>query len=115
MTVFIFSNLFLLEVLLEIREHCDYFQTEDTFISPSFFFIFLVLVTKLSYLHCSHQGLLGNQNMATSVDDVEEYSDYEESATYGYASRTRRSSRRKKTRRRDWDTEEDWELPMDYL
>lgn len=79
----------------------------------SFVFVYSLLVTKLT--NFSHQGLLGNQSVGTSVDDVEEYSVSEETATSGYASRTRRGFRRKKPNRRDWEHEEDWELPMDYL
>ncbi|KAI4353563.1 hypothetical protein L6164_002502 [Bauhinia variegata] len=55
------------------------------------------------------KGFLGDQNVGTSMDDVEEYD------SSGYVSRTRRGyRRRKKPNPRDWD-DEDWELPMDYL
>ncbi|CAK8542120.1 unnamed protein product [Lathyrus sativus] len=61
------------------------------------------------------KGILGNQNVGISVDDVDDY-ESEQSATYGGASRRRKSFGRKKPNPRDWDRNEDnWELPMDYL
>ncbi|CAL0302578.1 unnamed protein product [Lupinus luteus] len=61
------------------------------------------------------KGLLGNQNVGTSMDDFEDY-DYEEAMISDNVSRRRKSSfGRKKHNERDWDNEDNWELPMDYL
>ncbi|CAJ1812206.1 unnamed protein product [Sphenostylis stenocarpa] len=60
------------------------------------------------------KGFLGNQNVRTSVDDVEDY-DSEQSETYGHISRRRKKFGRKKPNQKDWVDEDNWELPMDYL
>ncbi|KAE9618221.1 hypothetical protein Lal_00041826 [Lupinus albus] len=61
------------------------------------------------------KGLLGNQNVGSSMDDFEDY-EYEQPMISDNVSRRRKSSfGRKKGNERDWDNEDNWELPMDYL
>lgn len=61
------------------------------------------------------QGFLDNQNAATTIDELEEYSDFERPVQSG--KRTRRSSGNQKFRSRKSKTDDDWEpeLPMDYF
>lgn len=68
-----------------------------------------------SRIHRLTKGFLDNQNAATTIDELEEYSDFERPVQSG--KRTRRSSGNQKFRSRKSKTDDDWEpeLPMDYF
>ncbi|PRQ42682.1 hypothetical protein RchiOBHm_Chr3g0460291 [Rosa chinensis] len=61
------------------------------------------------------KGFLDNQNAATCIDDIEEYSDFERPVESD--KRSRRSSGNQKFRSRKSKTDDEWEpeLPMDYF
>ncbi|KAJ7950131.1 PRC-barrel-like [Quillaja saponaria] len=61
------------------------------------------------------KGLLGNQNVGTSIDELEEYSDFERPARSDHRRRSRRSFGGQKPYPRDSDAQDDWEGPMDFL
>ncbi|KAL6139024.1 hypothetical protein ACLB2K_064302 [Fragaria x ananassa] len=61
------------------------------------------------------KGFLDNQNVATSIDDIEEYAEFERPVES--EKRTRRSTGNQKFQSRKSKTDDDWEpeLPMDYF
>ncbi|XP_024187989.1 uncharacterized protein LOC112192466 [Rosa chinensis] len=60
------------------------------------------------------KGFLDNENAATSIDDIEDYSDFERPVESD--KRSRRSSGNQKFRSQKSKTDDEWEpeLPMDY-
>lgn len=73
----------------------------------------------LHWESCDHfwlsvkQGFLDSQNVATSIDELDEYSDFERPARSD--KHTRRSVGNQKFNSRKSKTNDDWDLPMDYF
>ncbi|ONI03988.1 hypothetical protein PRUPE_6G295400 [Prunus persica] len=66
-----------------------------------------------SRIHRLTKGFLDSQNVATSLDELDEYSDFERPARSD--KHTRRSFGNQKFNSRKSKTNDDWDLPMDYF